>query len=217
MGMSTVISVLFVRYVGQRGELGEGEDPEDPTLHIPATVTILSAFPFPMTSTVTQPSPTSTQTHTYLTSISNNHYNPPKLKFSDYNYEINGSDLFGELEFVTSLEKSEESKDMKFDVSSKNPDPSDVRLIHSQNLVHDSKVGLALSGGGFGTKNSKNLRNFTKNSLTDSSSVQVIPKQFFFTFLNFVIPMVFLVVNSSHKLHFSHYFLFQQHKDLCSS
>jgi hypothetical protein len=108
------------------------------------------------------------------------------------------------------------SEELNSEVYLKGCDASNVGLIHSQNLMQNSKVEIVFSGGGFEIKNSKNLKTFTKNSLTDSSSVQVIPKQFFFTFLNFILLMVFLV-NSLHELHFSHYFLLQQHKRSHSS
>jgi hypothetical protein len=108
------------------------------------------------------------------------------------------------------------------DVLLKNSDVSNVGLLNSQNLIHDFKVDIIFSGGGFVTKNSKNenskyFENFTRISLTDNSS---IPKYhyhdqipFSFTFLNFIIHMVlFLVVDSSYELHFSHHFLLQRRK-----
>jgi hypothetical protein len=52
-------------------------------------------------------------------------------------------------------------------------DASNIRLIDSQNLTHNSKVELVLSGGGFLTKNSKNKNSeYFENSrisLTDNS------------------------------------------------
>jgi hypothetical protein len=68
---------------------------------------------------------------------------------------------------------------MKFDIPLGISDASNVGLQNSQNLVHDSKVGVILPGGGFVTKNSenqisKNFKNFTNNLLKNILSIQVI-------------------------------------------
>jgi hypothetical protein len=115
-----------------------------------------------------------------VTLNSDDHYDPPTFDSLDCNPENKWDNLSEELDFIIPLENSGLLEDGKFDVSPENPDPSNVGLISSQILRHDSKVDIVLSGGGFVTKNSensesKNLKKFTKNPLIDSS-VQMIPK-----------------------------------------
>jgi hypothetical protein len=124
------------------------------------------------------------------------------------------------------LEQSQSHEDMKFDIPLGISDASNVGLQDSQNLVHDSKAGVILSGGGFVTKNSenqisKNSKNFTNNLLKNILSIQVILNYQHHdqrSFLKFIIPLVLLLVAiSSHELHFSHYFLLQRYKRSCGS
>jgi hypothetical protein len=125
------------------------------------------------------------------------------------------------------FDDNELSEELGSDVALEFHDASNIGLIDFQNLIHNSKVELVFSGGGFVIKNSENenfeyFENFTRISLMDNSS---IPKYhshdqipFSFTFLNFIVHMVlFLVVDSSHELHFSHHFLLQWCKHSCSS
>jgi hypothetical protein len=98
-----------------------------------------------------------------VTLNSNDHYDPPTFDSLDCNPENKCNNLSEEFENSGLLE------DGKFDVPPENPDPSNVGLISSQILRHDSKVDIVFSGGGFVTKNSensesKNLENFTKKS-----------------------------------------------------
>jgi hypothetical protein len=127
-----------------------------------------------------------------VTLNSDDYYDPPTFDSPDGNPENKCDNLSDKLDFVIPLENSGLLDDGKFNVPPENPDPSNVGLISSRILRHDSKVDIVLSGGGFVTKNSensesKNLKNFTKNPLIDSPA-KMIPKCHQTSFLSSRLP-----------------------------
>jgi hypothetical protein len=98
----------------------------------------------------------------------------------------------------------------------KNLYASNLGLSSSKNLMHDSRGGERLINYNNykSYKSYEYLRKSTKNIWADKLSVEIIlDTSFYFMFFESVISMVlYPVAISLHALHFSHYFLLQQHK-----
>jgi hypothetical protein len=92
----------------------------------------------------------------------------------------------------------------------KNSDASNLGLIRSLNLMHNSE-------GGGRIVNYENFKKSTKNCLMDKLSIQIILDLYVTCFDSVIFMMLFLMGVSLHALRFLHYFLLQQHIHIHSS